>query len=201
MIEASTHGRAAPKTKSINVEANLLSQRLAERASIFGSAQRQLIVASIVTVLSFLVLPVIFRLQATLLGAQRNLEVENYEIADRFSALQKAQSAAMPIIERKKLETSAKANSAEFLGQLLLFMNATDANVSLGSVKATVMGGEMLISTKAEAKSYQTASDFVEAASRGPHGKGTLLSSMKANPEIWPDGVTFVLSKKVKVGK
>jgi hypothetical protein len=201
VLDASTHGRVAPKTKSINVEANLLAQRLAEVATIREAAQKRLMTLGVAAFTALVLLPPVYRSQARAGATLHKMEGQEKVIAAQIAKLQKQQEQVKPVLEDEKVLSDVKKHSKEFLGQLILFLNTANPSVSLGSIKCSVSGGEMGFVTRAEAENYRIAAEFVSLNAKGPNTKETNLSSMKRNSLLWPDGVTFELSKKVKVGE
>ncbi len=87
------------------------------------------------------------------------------------------------------------------MGQLTLFLNNVNPNLTLLNVTAQVQSGVIQITSQAQAVSYNAASDFVALTAKSPNSKETIISSMNSSPALGKDGVAFDLEQKLQVAK
>jgi type II secretory pathway pseudopilin PulG len=198
VLDASSLGRVAPKTKSINVEANLLSERIAEHERVREGTAKSLIALLSVILLSAIVLPPLFRFEAAASqkAAAADLRLQNLdrEVQD----LQKQQDSAKPAIADKKLSIDVRKNADVYLGQLMQFLNLTTPDMAVADLKTQIDSGRMLITVRAEAENYAAAREFVAKASKGAE-QDTALISTSRSATLSPEGVAFDLVKKITV--
>ncbi len=116
MQDASLHGRVAHKSKSINVDANLLSERLEYHARLRNSARKRILVLVIAFGLAFMVLP---PLSAKELAAQRRhdfLSLQEAQMKKRLDDLKQAQASVQPLIEDEQIVAGLHRHGHEFWG-------------------------------------------------------------------------------------
>jgi len=201
VLDASSHGRVAPKTKTINVNANLLSERLAERENVREWVRRRLVFAGISLVIACMVLPPLHRAQQRAFIVSQQLKKEEAALTKQIADLQDRQDKIKPALDNAEFLNYVHASSQRFLGHTFLFLdNVKPNNLALGSLKATVTGGTLELATTADAVNYRAAQDFVSECEKTPNVQGTFVSQMRSNTDVGDEGVTFDLSQKVKVG-
>ena len=201
MLDASSHGRVAPKSKSINVEANLLSQRIEERTSIRSEIRKRLAIASIALLIVLIGFPPVYRFHSAETKAYKEVADRDKLLAAQLETLKKTQEQLQPILNDQNLFKSIKSHGNEVLGQLVLFLNNASPHLSLTSISTTVKDGKIEIAANAMATSYMVAADFIKESAKGPNSDGTELGTMGNNPVLGPEGVTFNLTKKIRVSK
>jgi Tfp pilus assembly protein PilN len=199
MQDASLHGRVAPKSKSINVDANLLSERLEYRERLRSTAKNRLGVLAIGLGLAFLALPPLYHLERDADKRYAFLSGQEKIMKGRLDDLKKVQDSAKPIIEDKQILDSLHRHGNEFLGQLTLFLNNVDPALCLLNLSAQVQSNTIQITSQANAVSYKAASDFVSLAAKSPNCKETVISSMVSNNSFSKDGVVFDMQQKLTV--
>ena len=111
VLDVSSHGRVAPKTKTINVNANLLSQRLAEREHIREWIRKRLIFIGLCIVVAVIALPPLHRAQRKALANAAQLKKKEAAIAQQVIDLQKQQDTVKPAVASEHLLSSIGKNS------------------------------------------------------------------------------------------
>ena len=199
MLDVSSHGRVAPKTKTINVNANLLSQRLAEREHIREWIRKRLIFIGLCIVVAVIALPPLHRVQRKALANAAQLKKKEAAIAQQVIDLQKQQDTVKPAVASEHLLSSIGKNSREFLGHVFLLLDNVSPAISLSTFKANMNSGMLELGTQADAINYQAAQVFVAECERTPRQQGTYVSSMRSNSEVGDEGVSFDFSQRVKL--
>lgn len=202
MLDVSSYGRVAPKTKSINVNANLLSQRIAERARLHDSIRKRIALTLMIGICAILFLPPIYRAKNAAAEQLVRHQKQAATLAAQLKNIKDEQDKVGPTVQNAKLLAAIRKNRSEFLGQVLYFLNTSNPSVGLEFMKATASSGTLDISSRVTAIDYQSAANFVDANEHSPHSQGTSLNSLRANQaDPTGNGVTFEFAKKVKVGE
>lgn len=197
MQDMSSHGRVSPKTKSINVEANLLSERVAERLRIAEASRNRLLL--IIAVLGFLglVAPPLYQFQAVEAAKVKNAQVEHDKVHETLAALQKQVDEASPKVQEGELLILLRNQANEFIGQTILLMNCTTEGVAISTLEADVMSASMTLKCSADAQGFEDAQAFAANAKSGPFAKDVFLSSARLSTALGGKGVGFDLIKRV----
>ncbi|MCB8932593.1 MAG: hypothetical protein M9921_06750 [Fimbriimonadaceae bacterium] len=197
-MDTSSLGRAQRSTKTINVEANLLSERLTERARIAESSRNRLIGLGLSLALFLLAAPPLYRYQGAATRAAHNAQAKADQSAEQRAALEKKVEEAQPKLEESELMDRLQKQSNGVVDQLVGVLNAVPAGVALSGVKVDVMGGTLTFQCTAEAESFEQAQAFLANARSAPGSKDAFLSSARQSAQIAPTGVGFDLIKKVE---
>lgn len=201
MQDASLHGRVAHRSRSINVDANLLDERLEYHARLRTSARNRILILFIAVGLAILVLPPLAHKEADSQKRYEFLSVQETQMKKRLDDLKQVQDSVQPLIEDEQIVAGLHRHAHELLGQVTLFLNNVNPKLALLNVTAEVQGGVIQITSQAQAISYQAASDFVALAAKSPNCKETIISSMSSNPALGKDGVAFDLEQKLQVAQ
>jgi len=201
MVDVSSPGRALPKTKSINVEANLLAERLGERGRLLDAMSRKAFWGVGILVFALMVLPSAYRVQDRLAkkasdrAAEANVVMR--EVADKQSIL----DSAKPVVEDSRMLADSRRFSENLLRELSVVLSSTDAEMVFSSVKVEILGGEMKLSGRADAKSYRVARDFVNRISKATGTKSASLKQWRLNDDFGPNAVGFEIERIAEVGR
>jgi hypothetical protein len=193
------HGRAAPKSKSINVEANLLEERLVRRERVRTIARNRVGLLFVACGLAFLVLPPMYRMERAAAAKHSFMSIQEKHMQSRLAELKKVQDTAKPIIEDQQIIASLHRHAHEFLGQMSLFLDHVNPSLSLVSVSSKVDSASIEVDAQVQAISYKAAFDFVSLASKTPNSKEPIISSMNSNAALGKDAVTFDFQQKIGV--
>lgn len=197
-MDSNTLGRASRSTKSINVEANLLAERLAERSRIAESSRRKLVVLVGATLLCIVAGPSLVRYQSEAARTQGKAQVRADQMSKRRTELEQQVEEAQPKLKESELMGGLRGQSEGVLQQLTGLLNAVPAGVALNGVKLDVVGGAMTFQCSAEAESFEQAQAFLANVRSEPGSKDAFLSSARQSALISPTGVGFDLIKKVE---
>lgn len=91
--------------------------------------------------------------------------------------------------------------SSNLLEQTLTVLNASDSDMVFSSIKIEVLGGDMKLSGRADAKSYRVARDFVTRLANAKGTKSAVLKQWRLNEEFGPNGVAFEVDRVAGVGR
>lgn len=199
MLEANSFGRVAPKIKTINVEANLLAQRLEERQAIRQQATRRLAALASCLLAACIALPPLFQLAAAASKAVDAAAGKEAELATRLRETQERRKNVQPILDEIDLQERCRRNAKVLIGETTLLLGGTSPRMAVGSVKAEVASGSLRLSVIAEAESYGAAREFVSTAGEGKKVESATLLSMRRSDTLGADGVRFEFVKKIGV--
>ena len=197
----SSSGAAQPKQRTINVELNLLAEWLEVRTRQRDERLRWTGALAGIALVAAVALPVLRDLadrEARASARASSLASQREKLVDGLRAQQEQ---LQPKLDGEAMVITAHQRCATFMGQLFTVLNSTPPRVAVEHVEVNVIGGEMVIRTKAVAESYLAAQEFVSLSGQGPGAKSAMMASAKENPTLGEEGVAFEVSKKVEVGK
>ena len=201
MVDVSSLGRAQPKTKTINVQANLLAERLGERGRLLDAMSRKAFWGVGILVFALMVLPSAFRIQERLSAQAAKLSSEAALLQRQVSDKQALLDTAKPAVEDSKMITDTRLFAGNLLAQLSVVFNAADGEMVFSSIKVETLGGEMKLSGRADAKSYHAARDFVDRISKAQGTKSASLKQWRLNDQFGANGVSFEIERTAEVGR
>jgi hypothetical protein len=197
----SSHGRVAPKTKTINVEVNLLAQRIAERDRLFTAAVRKLMLLGVAVVVSAVLLPTLFKLQSSAALEAKVAVSKKQALAGTLASLNSQQESAKPLIADKDLTDRLEVSSEIFRGHVTLLLNSATPDMAFQNLRAEANGTELKMTCKLDAETYPAVQAFVAAASKGPNVINAILLSQKRGQELGESSVSFDFVKRVKLSE
>ncbi len=200
MLEASSPGRGLPKTKSINVEANILDGWLRERNRLVDRVTRRVLGIIIVLLIGCATLPKLWSMYSVAKGKDAVASKTLATIATRLNATQKASADAQPILDQDSMLQESRKKMELAVDHVLLILNAAPSNVAIASLKAEVMGGELTIQCKADAAGSDSGRAFVDEASKGPSTLSALQAFTRSSDVFGDKSIAFNFVKRVKVG-
>lgn len=200
MVQASSPGRAQHKSKTLDVEVNLLAERIQERERLLDALSKRAIAGLLVLAFGAFSLPAAYRLQdRAAQKASQALEAAalvQRELAERQTIL----TSAKPAMQETQMLESVRGYSSNLLLQLSGFLNAATDKMALSTLKVEVIGGTMKVSGRADAESYAVARDFVAKLAKLPGTNQVTLKKWYQNPEFARNGVTFEVDHSAQVG-
>lgn len=197
MLETSSTGRAAPKIKTINVEANLLAQRIAEQERVREMSFRRLVGFCLSALLGVGTLPYLYGLDTS---ASHALEAVETRVADLDALLRDAEQRrelVQPVLDEIALHEKSSRNLEVLIGESTLFASSASPQVAFGVLKVEVSGSELRLSVVAESESYAAAREFVAMAAKGERVTASNLVTMRRSDRLGSQGVRFEFTKKV----
>lgn len=190
-MEVSSPGRVQPKIKSIDVEANLLAERIAERERLLEALTRKALAALGVLIFALLVLPLVYRMQARVAGAAHAAALIEADVAKKLAARKAVLNAMLPKVEGTALVERVHSDSFSVLSLLSGFVDASNDRMVLSSLRGEVVGGDVKTVARADAESYSAAREFVDAIGRLPGTKSAVLKQWRQNEEFGAGAVNF----------
>lgn len=197
-MDTTSLGRGSRSAKTINVQANLLSERLAERARVTESSRTRLIALGVGIALFSLCAPPLYRYQARAATAAGQAQAQAEQIQEQLAALQKKVEEAQPKLDESELLLRLRNQSNGLLGHLTELLNAAPAGVVLSGVKVEISGGTLGFQCSAEAEGFPQAQAFLANARSSPDSKDAFLSTARQSAQIGEQGIGFDLVKKVE---
>lgn len=201
MFDVNTAGRATqPKSKTINVEANLMAQRLIERRSLIETNRRRMVMLFAVVFSSLLTLPALFTwMNAAGATASQSIAQEQ-NIQKRLADLRKKEDTARPVIQENQLLSVVDSRANNYLGRIVQFLNCVEPDMAISSLKVEVIAGQMKIIATSEAENYEAYKKFIARCQDAVGSDNVFPRSVKASTALGPKGVVFDLEHKTKVG-
>lgn len=202
MFDASTAGRGPqPKTKTINVEANLMAQRLIERRQLQESTRRRMMLFLAVAFSAVFSLPALFTWMSTSVRVSGQTLDREADIRRRLLAIQQKAETARPAIQESQLLGVVRGRANTYLGRVAEFLNCVEPDMALKSMKVEVLAGNMKISAQAEAENYEAYKKFVSRCQEAVGKENVFPRSVKASSLLGDKGVVFDIEHKVQVGQ
>ena len=201
MVDANLTGLGSAKTRSINVEVNLLNEWSSSRAAMQVEIQRQTFILAGVCVAGLVLLPVVSTWRGNV------VERTNVSVKKRDAALQQQKKLALsvaevtPSIDFAEMRENCNKYRNYLFHEANRFLEATPETVRFDSLKIEAMGGELSLKVVANARSAADGRRFVEAAGRGRNVSASNQTAIRQSQVMGGDGVVFDYLKKVKVGK
>lgn len=201
MVDASSPGRALPKTRSINVEANLLAERIGERERVLEALSRRAFWGVGIFVFAMLVLPTAYRIQDRLSAKAGKLESESELLQRQVANQQAILDTARPVVEDSKMIGDTRMFAQNVLRQLSVVINSADGDMVFSSLKVDILGGEMKLGARADAKSYRVARDYIGRITKASGTKSAVLKQWRLSEQFGPNSVSFELERTAEVGR
>lgn len=197
MTEVSSSGRAAPKIKSIDVQANLLSQRLADRERLWRASRRKLFAIGAVVTIAAGSLPSLYTSAAAASLKAAKAEKTAATVKGLLTKTREAAKVAEPKIQSFEMLQGSKKYARAFLAQVVATLNAPSDRVALSGLRAEVIGGDMKVSARADAEDYAAAEEFLAKARQGARPEDVGFNWTRRSDLLKLGGTSFELSRKV----
>ncbi len=202
MFDASTAGRGPqPKTKTINVEANLMAQRLIERRQLHESTRRRLMLLGAITFTALFTIPALYTWMATVRRAASMTAEREAALSTRLIALRKKETTARPAIQESQLLAVVRGRANNYLGRISQYLNCVEPDLALRNLKVEVLAGNMKMTSQADAESYESYKKFIVRCQEAVGKDNVFPRSVKASNLLGDRGVVFDLEHKVQVGQ
>lgn len=193
----SLSGHARHEHRSVNVELNLLTERLRERKRLAEQTRRWLLALVIALFMGAVAVGGLLGWHQETRASTARLKERAYALAEPVAALgAKAEVAGRELDVSAMLKASSD-NTDRFMGVLLSALNAIPPTVAISRLHAEVIGGTLTISGGADAEELRNAQELVLSLKQGP-GEA-VLTSARRNDYLGPGGVGFEFILKTKV--
>ena len=199
MQDASSHGRTQRSGKSINLEANILSEWSGASAALRKRIRVRAFVLTTVMCGSAVVLPQLSGYSAaaaTRAAVARNRHAESAKLAADSDQRDKAEQ---PLVQEAGMLTDSRTNLNTLLGNITLVVNSVPTSVTFDTLHAEIMDAELTITCKSQAESNAAGQEFVDAASKGPNVVYAVQASTMKSNVLKENGVAFDFIKRVNL--
>ncbi len=193
----SSSGLGAPKTRTLDLEANLLAERLLERARTLEQSRRILMALALTGFFAVLALPTLHSQAHVSALSARKVEQKVAERRALLNQLSDEEKSALLPRERKEMLETQKMRSGWVLTQVASLLNSVPHSMALSALRVTIIGGTLTIEGTADAEHFETARSFVETMAKAPGTTDALLVSTRRNEAFAPEGVTFEFLKRI----
>lgn len=201
MPDSTSLGRGLHRSKSINVEANILNEWQFERQSAVDAIRYRTIILGGLIAFSTISIP----LARAFADEWRAMDIrqtsERRVLEKKLKMLEADGEHAQPVIAYDKQTSQEHANAQAMLGNLILIINAAPQKVAISKLKAAVTGGELSVELSADSEDSDSAKLFASEAGKGSGVLYTVLASTKKSALLGPDGLGFDIQKKVSVAQ
>ncbi len=201
MVQANSPGRAQPRIKTIDVEANLLAERIGERERLLDALSKRALAGFLVLGFALVALPAAYKLQAKTVVKEAEAHVAA-TTAEKLLADKKAiLTSAQPVVQETEMLSRVRSYATNTLAGIGGILNSSSDKMVLALMKVEILGGEMKVSLRADAESYPVARDFVAKLAKLPKAKQVTLKSWRQNEEFGPNAVSFEVQHSAGVGQ
>lgn len=198
-MNANSFGQGAHKSKSINVELNLLAAWRENRNALESRVRRQWTI--LLGVVSALV--IIGPMVATLALSQKSildaLQKKEENLSHRKEALAENMKGASPLLEAESVRGSNEKKLGLFLSNLAIILDSTPRTIALSSLRAEILAGEMQIRLTGESESVEESGKYIDAAGKGESVLASIEVSSRRSRRLGPEGVVFEYMKRVNL--
>lgn len=200
MLDTSIVGRGQPnKNRTINVEANLLSQRALERNRIREQIRRKALAILAVSVVTAIAAPALYHWSNRAAKEAQQATLIRNQLATQRAAIEKHKLSTQPILKDTEMRHKIETRQGRYTGRLLEFFNSSRLDMVISQLRVEVIGGEMKITARADAKTYGAYEHFIERLQVAAGKENVVPKSTRAGRELGDDSVVFDLVYKVQV--
>ena len=199
MVNANLTGLGSAKTRSINVEVNLLREWSASRALMQIEIQRQILVILGVCLAGFTILPLLNAWRGkTSVQSSAVVTKHSNELAKK-QKLAKVVAEVTPSIDFAEMRENCNKYRNSLFRETYKFLEVTPETVRFDSLKIEASGGHLNFKVVANARTAADGRRFVNAARRGRNIVTSNQTAVRQSQVMGADGVVFDYTKKVKV--
>lgn len=174
MLDASSAGRGQPKFKTINVEANLLAERAAERSQLRQAIRQRGVALVLLTVLGGIACPPLYAWQQKQAVKAAAAAATARTVAAQLSDLRRVQESAAPAMKDSEMRRKAASNAAHYFGRIMEFLDCAKPGVSLATVQGALTNGELKLTLRGEAVDFAHYLRYIENLQKAV-GKDSVL--------------------------
>ncbi len=198
-MNANSFGQGAHKSKSINVELNLLAAWRENRNALESRVRRQWTI--LLGVVSALVIigPMIAALAISQKSKLDALQKKEEQLLHRKEALAENMKGASPLLEAESVRGSNEKKLGLFLSNLAIILDSTPRTIALSSLRAEILAGEMQIRLTGESESVEESGKYIDSAGKGESVLASIEVSSRRSRRLGPEGVVFEYMKRVNL--
>lgn len=201
MVDANLTGLGSAKTRSINVEVNLLNEWSASRASMQIEIQRQIFGLVGTCLIGLVLLPALNAWRGRVFAGTSSITQNLGKLMKERAELAKTVAEVTPSIDFATMRGKTNLYRNSLFKETQKFLVATPDAVRFDSLRIEANGGELTFKVVANAKTAADGRRFVETASRGRNVSASNQTAIRQSQALGRDGVVFDYLKRVKVGK
>jgi cell division protein FtsB len=191
MIGTSTSGYAQHKNRSLDLEANLLAERIEEHERVYAVSKKRIITIVLILFISAFVLPYIHNSQVKAIQNAKSANAKVSALTKEFSTIQQNHVETTQQLAIQAMKDKALVRSRLFTGSLIQVLNNAPSSIALSGLRAEVIGGELQIRGAADAESLTAARSYIQSCGNHPSAIESLLVSAKRNDMLGTGGIQF----------
>lgn len=197
-MKDSSFGSAAPKSRSINVGANLLGEWISERARQRQQVIRYGALLGASLLLAGLSVPPLWRAAGAAAHEASGLKQRVASLDEQLAIADKAQKAAHPGIVVKAMCDRTGGSFDRFMAQMNRVLGAGNSRMAFASVHGDVIAAQAHIVVQADAEDDGAADAFAQAAS-DPSASVDGIVTSRPSHLLAEQGVGFQYEKRIGV--
>jgi hypothetical protein len=185
--------------KSINLEANILSEWLGATAALRQRLKLRAVVLAAVICGGAVALPQLSGMSTAMAARAAGAQARNAQSAKVEAELDRRAKADQPRVQEAHMLADSRANLNTLLGNLTLVVNAVPTSVTFDTVRAEILDAELTITCKSQAENDAAGQLFVDGASKGPNVVYAVQASTMKSNVLAKNGVAFDFIKRVNL--
>ena len=194
----SSSGSAPPKTRSINVGANLLAEWASDQVRLRAQATKLALgVAACVCVAASIVVA-LNRMHSGVRSDMHGLAAKLQALREEVRLAEAEKTVLEPKLAIHAMRERTRGYLERFLGEAYGVLAAGSRDMSFNGVRTEVHAAEIVVDARADAKDYSVVESFARRAGALP-SKFSGISSTRPSDVLGPEGVAFNYLKRVKV--
>lgn len=197
-MKDNSFGSAAPKSRSINVGANLLGEWLAEQSRLRRDVGRFATLLGGSLFVAALTLPVLLRNGNEAAGQVAELRGNAALMNSQLEVSERAQKAAQPALVVGALCARTRGSLDRLLGQMERVMNAGNSRMALSSVRLDVQSGEAHLVVQGDAEEDGAADAFARNVDE-EGAKVAAITNSRPSQVLGSQGMGFQYEKRIRV--
>jgi len=198
-LNANSFGQGAHKSKSINVELNLLGAWRENRDALEDQIRRQWTILLGIVAATLVIGPAIGYMAFEQQSKMAALASKESNLQRRKATLAESMKGASPLLEAESIRGSNETKLSSFLSNLAVILESTPRSIALSNLRAEVLSGEMQIRLTAESESVEDSGRFIDNAGKGGSVLASIEVSSRRSRRLGPDGVVFEYMKRVNL--
>ncbi len=196
----SSFGSAGLKNRSINVNANLLSEWIAEQARLRREVVRYAALLGGALVLVVTAMPPLLSAASTEAGHGADLRRQIASFDASLKTADRARQAAQPALVVKTMCDRTTGSFGRFLGQLNRALGAGNARTAISSMRLDITGGEAHLVVVADAEEDGAADAYARNVSE-EGAKVDAITSSHPSTLLAAQGIGFTYEKRIGVSQ
>jgi hypothetical protein len=197
-MKQSSFGNAAPKHRSIDVGANLLSQWAEEQAKLRKEIARYGLLLAAATLMATVATPSLWGRGNAAASKAASLRAETTDLDKQLEDTDKARKAAQPILVVNEMCDRTRKGFDFFRAQLERPLRSGNVRMALSNVRCEVVAAQAHVIAQAFAEDEGAAEAFAQnAAEQGAKVDG--ITTSRPSTLLGPNGLGFQYEKRIGV--